>query len=339
MAGFLKHLPIYYYYYITLITTLLHKTISYFLNLPNHTLFFSVVTLNEYLLHLYFHYHNLKPQTITLDSHTHLHFWVPTTINKSKPSIVLIHGFGGNAKWQLHHQISSLSQSSNLYVPDLLFFGKSYSSRSGRSDAFQAECVGEGLRRLGVERYGVFGVSYGGYVAYQMADMYRDEVEKVVVLSSGICYSEEERVRKIIGGGKDVEDIFIPENVEDLRMLIGLSWFKPFWVPDFVLQDFINVMNRTHKKERKEMLHHLLMSKSDLDSLPVLNQETLIIWGDADKVFPLNLGHRLARHLGAKAKLEVIKDVGHAANLESPHAVNHLLKSFFTSSSNYNVQR
>ncbi|ERM93805.1 hypothetical protein AMTR_s01033p00010870, partial [Amborella trichopoda] len=55
---------------------------------------------------------------------------------------------------------------------------------------------------------------------------------------------------------------------------------------------------------------------------------TLIIWGEHDQIFPLDLGHRLKRHLGENAKLVVIPSAGHAVNLEKPKAFCKHLKAF-----------
>ncbi|CAB4262414.1 unnamed protein product [Prunus armeniaca] len=103
----------------------------------------------------------------------------------------MLHGYGGNSKWQFIHQVGSLSQSFNLYIPDLLFFGKSYANKPERTEVFQAKCVAEGLKRLGVERFAVYSISHGGYVAYWMAEMYPKLVEKVVVVSCGVGMTEE----------------------------------------------------------------------------------------------------------------------------------------------------
>jgi pimeloyl-ACP methyl ester carboxylesterase len=91
-----------------------------------------------------------------------------------------------------------------------------------------------------------------------------------------------------------------------------------------------------------------------------LFQETLIIWGDKDRVFPVDLGHRLhrykraartavcilnyvfllislsmlvvaettSRHLGERSRLEIVKDAGHALQLEGAEHVNKFIKSF-----------
>ncbi|KDP40698.1 hypothetical protein JCGZ_24697 [Jatropha curcas] len=214
-------------------------------------------------------------------------------------------------------------------MPDLLFFGKSFTKRRGRSDAFQAECVREGLKKLGLKRYNLIGLSYGGYVAYRLAANYADEVEKLVIMSSGICYTEEqkeEHFRKI----GNLSDLLLPQKPEDVRAMIKLSMHKtnPMkWMPDFIISEFINVMGNNHRKEKLELVEHLLAKKADTNP-PVLTQETLLIWGDQDKVFPVSLAHQLQRHLGPKSRVEIIKDAGHAVNMESPDAVNSLLTSF-----------
>ncbi|KAL7170811.1 hypothetical protein ACSBR2_035645 [Camellia fascicularis] len=95
-------------------------------------------------------------------------------------------------------------------------------------------------------------------------------------------------------------------------------------------------MFKNYKKERLELVEYLLAKKADSD-LPILTQGTLLIWGDKDNIFPLCLGHQLQRHLGPKSKLKIIKDTGHAANVESPHLLNDLIKSFVLGSPKLDV--
>lgn len=57
-------------------------------------------------------------------------------------------------------------------------------------------------------------------------------------------------------------------------------------------------------------------------------QETLIIWGKHDEVFPLEMGKRLEMHLGDKGKLVIIKRAGHVFNVERPGKFAKHLKYF-----------
>ncbi|KAL5995339.1 hypothetical protein ACLOJK_025397 [Asimina triloba] len=205
---------------------------------------FSFVIFRDYIISLFFRYCGLSPTAVRLDGQTSLALWRPARHRKGRPTLVLVHGFGGNAKWQWVHQIRALTDSFNVYVPDLIFFGDSVSDSDERSVEFQARCVAEGLKRVGLRRYSVSGISYGGFVAYWMAVALGEEVvEKVVILTAGICATEEEREemkrRKV--DGRDIVELLMPERAEDLRTLMEFSMHRVPWVPLFVLQDFIRV--------------------------------------------------------------------------------------------------
>ncbi|XP_076955131.1 uncharacterized protein LOC143629863 [Bidens hawaiensis] len=283
----------------------------------------------ETLLSFYFSYCSLSPCTVDLDDHqTSMHIWSPNHRRFNKPNLVLVHGYGGNSKWQFLLQVAQLTNDFNVYIPDLVFFGKSYSTRSERTDTFQARCVCDGIKKLGVERISVYGISYGGFVAYQMAVMEQKMVEKVVIVSSGIVFTEDQKSELLKHIGCNVVDVLVPEKPEDLRTLCRMSMHKfdvGKLLPDFFLRGFIAADG--YKKEKQELVEYLLMEKPDVH-VPVLTQEALIIWGDKDKIFPIQLAHQLHRHLGLRSKLEILKDVGHAANIEAPNSLNKLATLF-----------
>ncbi|XP_074582776.1 uncharacterized protein LOC141839025 [Curcuma longa] len=292
----------------------------------------SFVSLRELLLHLSFLRCGLRPVTLDL-GHASLHIWGPTPRRSGrKPALLLIHGFGGNSKWQWERQIGVLSRSFDLYIPDLVFFGRSRSSCADRSVGYQARCVAEAMRLLGAARYSVMGISYGGFVAFRLAEMEAESVERVAILTAGICMTPEQ-LREMSGKEKrDVCEMLLPQKADDLRTLVNRSMYRPpKWIPSFFLQDFVEVMYRDQRKERVELLTKLLDNGIDQDPVPVLTQDTLILWGDKDAIFPLQLAHQLQRHLGEKAKLEVIKDAGHALQLEKAEKVNYFIEKFLMS--------
>ncbi|KAK3150648.1 hypothetical protein QOZ80_3AG0235900 [Eleusine coracana subsp. coracana] len=276
----------------------------------------------------------LRPVLLRLHGNgaaTVIRVWCPAAAS-SKPPLLLLHGFGGDAKWTWARNLPSLARGFHVYAPDLLFFG-AHSSRSAsplRSVAFQAKCAADAMRLLGVRRYDVAGISYGGFVAYRMAAVEaRDQVGRVVVMTSGVAAAPGEMREMADREERTVEEALLPETAEGLRFLVRRSMHRPPpWMPDFVLHDFIQLMCVNQRKERAELLQELIMNGAGMDPLPVLTQETLIIWGDKDRVFPVDLGHRLHRHLGEKSRLEIVKDAGHALQLEGAGEVNRLIKSF-----------
>ncbi|MCD7450143.1 hypothetical protein HAX54_003710 [Datura stramonium] len=84
-------------------------------------------------------------------------------------------------------------------------------------------------------------------------------------------------------------------------------------------------------EEKKELLLAIAKDRK-LSDLPKITQPTLIVWGDQDKIFPLELGHRLKRHLGENAQLVVIKNAGHAFLYEKPSEFHKPLKAFLLGS-------
>nr|GMC99111.1 epoxide hydrolase 4 [Ipomoea batatas]GME08319.1 epoxide hydrolase 4 [Ipomoea batatas] len=134
------------------------------------------------LLHGLMKMAGIRPHAFEIEPGTVMNFWVPketikkpkkhkkatttpaggaggvTNNNKyetvkhkaSKPAVVLIHGFAGEGIVTWQFQVGALSKKFSVYVPDLLFFGGSITDSKDRSPTFQARCVAEGLRRLGV---------------------------------------------------------------------------------------------------------------------------------------------------------------------------------------------
>ncbi|KAF8401095.1 hypothetical protein HHK36_014398 [Tetracentron sinense] len=325
---YVHHLRLLSIYYLAMATAVFRKVVS---ALSSMNWFPDLVTPSDRAVSAYFRYCGLSPCTVDLDDQTVMHFWVPKHRRFDKPSLVMVHGYGGNAPWQFCTMIGPLSRSFDVYVPDLVFFGKSFSKRSDRTDVFQARCIGEGLTRMGLKRFSVFGISYGGFVAYRIADLYQEEVEKVVLLSSAVCRTVDQVKEELQKLGRDPIEVLVPSQPDSLRFLFNRSMHRTWkGIPDFLLRNYINVIYKDYRKERMELVEYLL---ADADPLPVLNQETLIIWGDQDRVFPPYFASQLQSHLGAKSKVEIIKDVGHAANMESPDQLNNLIKSFVSAGS------
>lgn len=276
----------------------------------------------------------IRPVTVRLPGPdgTTLRFWCPASPSSTttKPPLLLLHGFGGDAKWTWAHNFAALSRSFHLYVPDLVFFGShSRSSSPLRSVAFQARCVADAMRLLGVPRYHVVGISYGGFVAYRMAAVEaRDCVDRLVVMTSAVAATAREISALAAREEMAVEDALLPDTAAGLRRLVCRSMHRPPRLPDFVLHDFIQLMFVDQRKERSELLRELLKNGAGIDPLPVLTQRTLVLWGDRDQVFPVDLGYRLQRHLGGECRLEIIKDAGHALQLEGAGKVNGFIRSF-----------
>ncbi|XP_076883384.1 uncharacterized protein LOC143532137 [Bidens hawaiensis] len=274
----------------------------------------------------------LKSTTVSLhDGATLIHTWIPKTPKPNKPNLLLIHGFGANAMWQYNDFISPLVSKFNVYIPDLLFFGESYSTLADRTERFQAECLMAAMEAVGVVgKVHVMGLSYGGFVAYSMAAQFSEKVDKVVIAGSGVSLDESDMETGLLSV-KSIDDaasILLAQTPEKLRELLRMAFFKPPQnVPSCFLSDFIDVMNTEHVQEKRELIETVHKGRK-VSNLPKITQPTLIIWGEHDKIFPLELGHRLKRYLGENAELVILKNAGHAVNAEKPKELYKNMKSF-----------
>ncbi|TKY71469.1 Monoacylglycerol lipase ABHD6 [Spatholobus suberectus] len=127
----------------------------------------------------------------------------------------------------------------------------------------------------------------------------------------------------------EASSILVPQTPDKLRELMKLSFVRPArGVPTWFLQDFIHVMCTDHIEEKRELLEAILKGRQLSDLPKIQQQPTLILWGEQDQVFPLELGHRLKRHIGENAQMVVIKNAGHAVNLEKAKEFGKHLKAF-----------
>ncbi|CAL5064548.1 unnamed protein product [Urochloa decumbens] len=182
-------------------------------------------------------------------------------------SVVLIHGFAGDGIFTWVLQVGALAKHYDVYVPDLLFFGGSTSGDARRTPAFQAECVAAALRRLGVERCAAVGFSYGGFVAFGMAEV----VCTGCSLPSMPRSTGEAMLRRL--GAASFAELLLPDDAAGLRSLFAAGAYRKWsrWFPDFVLKDYLKLMI-FNRKERAELLEGIVVSDKDAAAAPSFQQ-------------------------------------------------------------------
>ncbi|KDP34016.1 hypothetical protein JCGZ_07587 [Jatropha curcas] len=300
--------------------------------------FLSPVSLYAHYLRSCFTSAGLSRHSVDIDTETTIHLWAPSsnqTSTANKPSLVFIHGFGPVALWQWRRQVQFFWPHFNIYVPDLIFFGESTTKSSERSEIFQAKSVAKCLEKLGVEKYSVVGTSYGGFVAYHMARMWPEKVEKVVIASSGVNMKRsdnEELVRK--SKLENIGDLMLPKEASELRSLLGLTvnW-RLNMIPDIFLNDFIHKLYSENRSKKMELLKGLSFGHDETVNISPLQQDVLLVWGEHDEIFPFKMAIELKGLIGKKVKLESIKNAAHVPQIERSKKFNYIVNGFLRGSS------
>lgn len=198
------------------------------------------------------------PYIVEIEPGTKMNFWIPKETFKkpkksdknsdvqpkkpTKPAILFIHGFGveGIVTWQF--QVGSLAKKYSVYIPDLLFFGASYSDKPERSPAFQAQCLVKSLRILGVDKFVLVGFSYGGMVAFKIVEEYPEMVRAMVVSGSILAMTDtisESNLNRL--GFKSSADLLLPTSVKGVKTLFTMSVHRPMWFPNRLFKDYMEV--------------------------------------------------------------------------------------------------
>ncbi len=245
-------------------------------------------------------------------------------------TVLLIHGFGGHALWQWHGQIPPLLEhGARIIAPDLAWFGETIPAGEAFTVESQVELFSQLIDRLGVDRYDVVGISYGGFVALGMAVRHPDRVDRLVLIDSpGPVYSRSDYEQMLARlDANSVQELLIPRAPTDIRRLLEASFHRPPRVPGFALKDIYRAMFTQHVEEKIRMLESVKSGyKAGHREYPT--QPTLILWGEHDKIFPPELAWRLARAIGDDTQVTIIPKAGHASNLERPDALNRRLIEF-----------
>ena len=248
------------------------------------------------------------------------------------PPVLLLHGFGASAIWQWHSQARALAKDHRVIVPNLLWFGQSSSdNRDFRLD-HQVMIVEQLLQHLGVDRCDVVGISYGGIVAWALANEFPPLVRRAVIVDSpGTAYTDEDYAALLarFGMTESLGPLLVPSTGDAVQTLMELAYFRPPILARGIREQVVRDLYGDNREEKVQLLETTVGQMDELRARARdMTIPTLLLWGEADPVFPIEIAHRLEERLGDHGRLHVIRNAKHAPNLEHKAEVNRVLRNF-----------
>lgn len=245
--------------------------------------------------------------------------------------LLLLHGFTGSIEnWR--RQISFFEKYFAVVVID--FMGHGNSDAPGDPLRYRMEWCTADLREifdeLEIGRAHVLGYSMGGRVALHFANAYPERVGNLVLESAspGIPDDKERAQRS-------ANDAALAEKIER----DGIEKFVEEWAnsPLFATQSRLSEQTRAQLKQQRlqNNARGLANSLRSLSVgvqaslwkvLPTLNVRTLLIAGENDEKFR-EIASQMARAM-PNAKLQIVRNAGHAVHLEEPEIFDELVLSF-----------
>jgi pimeloyl-ACP methyl ester carboxylesterase len=251
----------------------------------------------------------------------------------AKPSIVLIHGY--TASLYVWHKVAPLLADEGFHVIALDLVGFGYTSKPRWFEytiGAQARIVSRFMQRLGIGRATVAGSSYGGAVAMTLALDYREFVEKLVLIDA-VCNDEilQHPILRMVSvpGLGEALTPFIADSRIMLRkrMRTTLSRSNHDLITD---ERVANVLRPLMAADA----HHSLLATSrnwrakrlEMDA-HLIDQPTLIIWGEDDTVVGIHNGYSLHDKI-LHSRFVVLRNCGHVPAEEKSNIVTDLVAEF-----------
>lgn len=248
-------------------------------------------------------------------------------------TLLLIHGFTSST--YVWHTVAPIFADRDFHVVavDLLGFG--YSDKPAwfeYSIASQARMIERLMDRLGIGRAVLIGSSYGGAVASTVALDYPERVGKLVLVDAVINDEvKNQTILKLasIAGLGELVAPFLLDSKAFLRYRM-----KNTLAPQNHHLITRERVNSAHRPLNAADAHHsVLISARNWDANRIeedaylINQPTLIVWGEEDQIVKLSDGEKLHREI-LNSRLVVLKDCGHVPQEEKPERFVELVSEF-----------
>ena len=252
--------------------------------------------------------------------------------NPEAPAILLIHGFLSSTFVWSRVFLELAAAGFRVIAPDLIGYG--YSDKPKNFDysiESQATVVAGLLGRLGCERSILIGSSYGAAVAAIVALNHPEVVDKLVLV--GAVSNNDTRRYLIMRMVRTplVGDVVSPLLAGSRRLL--RARMKRIYDRHRQMLDEFRVDARflslraagTHRAIIRTVRHW------DADRIRreahLIEQPTLLVWGDSDPDVPLRDGEKL-QQLISNSRLIVFRDCGHHPQEEYPEAFIEVVLKF-----------
>lgn len=249
--------------------------------------------------------------------------WQEQVVKVADGNVHLLRGGSGDPVVALHHDIGNpgwlpfyeqLARRFSVYVPSHPGYGESERPTWMRNVRDMAIVYQWLLKEMGLSQVSLVGLGFGGWIAAEMATMAPAAFRALVLVGAmGIKPERGEIMDQalvsyidyVVAGFHDrrrYEAIFTAEPDNDQLVAWDLNremTFRIAWKPYMY----------------NPSLPHLLGG---------VGTPALVVWGDDDRIVPLECGERYAALLPG-ARLDVLRDCGHFVEMEQPAELARLV--------------
>jgi pimeloyl-ACP methyl ester carboxylesterase len=249
--------------------------------------------------------------------------------------VLLLHGFGAST-YTWRHIAPALARDHRVIAVDLKGFGQSDKPFDSRYSVFdQAELLTQFIEDHDLRNLTIVGHSFGGGVALVLAldqdKRLKGRIKKLVLLDT-VAYPQDIPVFFRMLDTPVVSQIgvrMVPPALQT-RIALQIAYLDNSKIEDEEVETYAAPLRTAAGKHAIIHSARQIMPKGLEEiskSYKSIEQPTLIVWCDHDRIVPLDVGLRLRRTL-PNATLRIVDDCGHMPQEEQPEATLGLLQDF-----------
>jgi len=251
----------------------------------------------------------------------------------TNPALLLIHGYTSSVTaWRTSAPMLA-EKGFHVIAVDLLGFG--YSDKPAwfeYSITSQARIVARFMNRLGIGRATIVGSSYGGAVAATLALDYPERVERLVLVDAVTNDDAKNipilRLAELPGIGEALTPFLVDSKVFwKFRMRHALA------PANHHLIDETRLANVQRPLSAADAHRSLLATSRNWHAERIerdaqyISQPTLIVWGEDDRVIPIQNGYKLHDAI-LHSQMVVLRNCGHIPQEEKAELFTDLVSKF-----------
>ncbi len=237
--------------------------------------------------------------------------------------LILLHGGGGGAvTW--YPSIAAFSKHFRVIAPDIVGYGESDKPNAAYNKAYFCKWLKDFMSALDIPKAHLVGLSQGGAIALQFALDNPPMVEKLVLVDAGG-----------LGAKPPFASLFsmilmnsFPSSVTD-RFFSRYILFDPKNRDPNHASYSIDVLKRVGGKNAFKQGRGAAVAEIPRASLHKIQHHTLVIWGENDRLFPIEYGRSSAAQL-PNAEFLSINDAGHLPLMDQTHIFNKSVLDFLS---------
>jgi pimeloyl-ACP methyl ester carboxylesterase len=235
----------------------------------------------------------------------------------SGPVLVLVHGFGSEARFDWGNVIRPLAEHHRVIALDQIGFGSSDKPFVDYSIQTFVDFLGEFLRTLNIHEFTLAGESLGGWISALYT------IESLAPENAGPHALPKPR-RLILEDAAGMSPlpsaspIAISGTLADAHGVAIVFHDKSRVTEDVVHEAWAMKLKANDGFTERSLWGNPKTAKEVVSGrLAKITVSTLVVWGGSDEIVPLAQGHAYAEGIPG-AKLAIIPDCGHGPSIEKP---------------------